>query len=40
MISSPVISKVMHRLNNNGFTTGVELEVRLSDVEYEAEADG
>lgn len=32
-----LISKVTHNLNNNGFTTGVELEVRLSDVEYEAE---
>lgn len=31
-----LISKVTHNLNNNGFTTGVELEVRLSDVEYEA----
>lgn len=30
-----LISKVTHNLNNNGFTTGVELEVRLSDVEYE-----
>lgn len=34
-----LISKVTHNLNNNGFTTGVELEVRLSDVEYEAVAD-
>lgn len=32
-----LISKVTHSLNNNGFTTGVELEVRLSDVEYDAE---
>lgn len=32
-----LISKVTHNLNNNGFTTGIELEVRLSDVEYEAE---
>jgi hypothetical protein len=31
-----LISKVTHNLNNNGFTTGVELEVRLSDVEYES----
>lgn len=30
-----LISKVTHSLNNNGFTTGVELEMRLSDVEYE-----
>jgi hypothetical protein len=34
-----LISKVTHSLNNNGFTTGVELEVRLSDVEYESAAD-
>ncbi|MCS2150262.1 phage late control D family protein [Scandinavium sp. H17S15] len=34
-----LISKVTHILNNNGFTTGVELEVRLSDVGYEAVAD-
>ncbi|HGD3632316.1 TPA: phage late control D family protein [Enterobacter hormaechei] len=32
-----LISKVTHNLNNNGFTTGIELEVRLSDLEYEAE---
>ncbi|WP_239688353.1 GPO family capsid scaffolding protein, partial [Citrobacter freundii] len=29
-----LISKVTHNLNNNGFTTGLELEVKLSDVEY------
>lgn len=34
-----IISKVTHSLNNNGFTTGLELEVRLSDVEYEAGED-
>lgn len=34
-----LISRVTHSLNINGFTTGVELEVRLSDVEYEAETD-
>lgn len=28
-----LISKVTHSINNNGFTTGVELEIRLSDVE-------
>nr|DAN96965.1 MAG TPA: tail protein [Caudoviricetes sp.] len=28
-----------HSLNNNGFTTGLELEVRLLDVEYESESD-
>ncbi|HBA9663411.1 TPA: late control D family protein, partial [Escherichia coli] len=25
--------------NNSGFTTSLELEVRLSDVEYETEGD-
>ncbi|WP_241495282.1 GPO family capsid scaffolding protein, partial [Citrobacter freundii] len=34
-----LISKVTHNLNNNGFTTGLELEVKLSDVEYSAEPD-
>lgn len=34
-----LISKVTHNLSDNGFTTSVELEVRLSDVEYEAETD-
>ncbi|EBP5923530.1 phage late control D family protein, partial [Salmonella enterica] len=32
-----LISKVTHNLNNNGFTTGLELEVKLSDVEYSSE---
>lgn len=32
-----IISKVTHNLGGNGFTTAVELEVMLSDVEYEAE---
>lgn len=32
-----VITKVTHSLNNNGYTTALELEVRLSDVEYETE---
>ncbi|HEM3753834.1 TPA: late control D family protein [Escherichia coli] len=31
------ITKVTHFLNNSGFTTSLELEVRLSDVEYETE---
>lgn len=31
------ITKVTHMLNNNGYTTGLELEVKLSDVEYESE---
>lgn len=26
-----------HSLTGNGFTTGLDLEVRLSDVEYESE---
>ncbi|MGV8925237.1 MAG: phage late control D family protein [Ewingella sp.] len=35
-----IISKVTHSLNNSGYTTGLELEVLLSDVSYEAtEAD-
>ena len=33
------ITKVTHFLNNSGFTTSLELEVRLSDVEYETEGD-
>jgi uncharacterized protein len=32
-----VITKVVHSLSNNGYTTSVELEVKLSDVEYETE---
>ncbi|QMM53122.1 phage late control D family protein [Enterobacter sp. RHB15-C17] len=36
-----IISRVVHNLNGNGYTTGLELEVRVSDVEYEAsEMDG
>ena len=31
-----IISKVTHSLNNGGFTTGLELEVLLSDMSYEA----
>ncbi|WP_431296477.1 phage late control D family protein [Rahnella sp. PAMC 25559] len=31
-----LISKVTHSLNNGGYTTGLELEVLLSDVNYEA----
>ena len=30
-----IISRVVHNLNGNGYTTGLELEVKLSDVEYE-----
>ena len=32
-----IISRVVHNLNGNGYTTGLELEVRVSDVEYESE---
>lgn len=32
-----VITKVVHSLSNNGYTTSLELEVKLSDVEYETE---
>jgi phage protein D len=31
-----IITKVTHTLSNNGYTTALELEVKLSDVEYEA----
>ena len=34
-----LISKVTHNLSNSGFTTSLELEVKLSDVEYKAEDD-
>ena len=32
-----LISRVVHNLNGNGYTTGLELEVKVSDVEYESE---
>ncbi|RSK53606.1 phage late control D family protein [Enterobacter chengduensis] len=32
-----IISRVVHYLNGNGYTTGLELEVKVSDVEYESE---
>ena len=32
-----VISRVVHNLNGNGYTTSLELEVKISDVEYVAE---
>jgi len=35
-----IISKVTHSLNNGGYTTGLELEVLLSDVSYEASESG
>lgn len=31
-----IISRVVHSLNGSGFTTGLELEVKVSDVEYES----
>ena len=31
-----IITKVTHALNSNGYTTVLELEVKLSDIEYEA----
>ena len=30
-----VITKVTHSLNNSGYITALELEVKISDVEYE-----
>ncbi|MCE0812961.1 phage late control D family protein [Buttiauxella sp. S04-F03] len=33
------ITKVMHSLSNSGYTTTLELEVRLSDVEYQEEGE-
>lgn len=36
-----IISRVVHNLNGNVYTTGLDLEVKVSDVEYEAdEIDG
>lgn len=32
-----IISRVVHNLNGSGYTTGLELEVKVSDVEYESE---
>lgn len=32
-----IISRVVHNLNGNGYTTGLELEVKVSDVENEEE---
>ncbi|ELC7376940.1 phage late control D family protein [Enterobacter asburiae] len=32
-----IISRVVHNLNGSGYTTGLELEVKVSDVEYENE---
>ena len=30
-----IITKVTHTLSNNGYTTALELEVKLSDIEFE-----
>lgn len=35
-----IITKVTHSLGDGGYTTALELEVRLSDVEYESEGEG
>lgn len=32
-----IISRLVHSLNGNGYTTGLDLEVKVSDVEYESE---
>jgi phage protein D len=32
-----IISRVVHNLNGNGYTTGLELEIKVSDVEYTTE---
>ncbi|MBC3211932.1 phage late control D family protein [Serratia fonticola] len=34
-----IITKVAHSLSDGGYTTALELEVRLSDVEYESEGE-
>ncbi|MCE1974278.1 phage late control D family protein [Enterobacter roggenkampii] len=34
-----IISRVVHNLNGNGYTTDLELEVKISDVEYEQVSD-
>lgn len=33
------ITKVTHALNNHGYTTALELEVKLADVAYETESE-
>ena len=37
VIIASVVPKVMHSLSNSGFTTSLELEVKLLDVEYGSE---
>lgn len=34
-----IITKVTHALNSNGYTTSLELEVKLADIDYEASED-
>ena len=34
-----IITKVTHALNSNGYTTSLELEVKLADIDYEARED-
>jgi phage protein D len=34
-----IITKVVHSLSNSGYTTALDLEVKLSDVEYETEGE-
>jgi phage protein D len=34
-----IITKVTHALNSNGYTTSLELEVKLADIDYEAGED-
>lgn len=34
-----LISKLTHNLNNSGYTMSLELEVKLSDVQYSEEID-
>lgn len=38
-MQSWIISKVIHNLSNSGYTTQLDLEVRLSDVDYQATED-
>ena len=35
-----IITKVTHALNSNGYTTSLDLEVKLADMDYEAGEDG
>lgn len=34
-----IITKVTHALNNSGYTTSLELEVKLAEIDYEATKD-